>query len=418
VAPAPFVLATSAAGLGFVYSSGAALRVADLLDGDSPVELHVPVFLRWVAAGFAVGVGLGLLALLFALWWVSRVPEGDAWRVAEDYRVPRSRGPDWLERLRDDYRVRRIVHARRLQRAVQVRAIFRVLVGLALLSMIVAAAALSYVALGWSVGPGPATWGDRLASAGGWAVTGVVVGLVVVAVAGWRSEAWRRRIGILWDVLSFWPRGAHPLAPPSYTERAVPQLVARICHLARAGTRSPRAPRVVLSGHSQGAVISAAVVAQLDVLDRGLPEGERVLPWVALLTHGAPLGRLYEPLFPQVFGADALSAVRDALDRRWVNLWRDTDPIASQLSRLLDRRDRRCRDPAGFDLDGETGRYPPIRAHSDYPADPAYATARRDLLGDRGPAAEAATRIELPGAVQPGGRPAVPAPTPSPAPSR
>jgi hypothetical protein len=34
------------------------------------------------------------------------------------------------------------------------------------------------------------------------------------------SAVW---VGVVWDVGTFWPRSAHPLAPPSYAELAVPQ---------------------------------------------------------------------------------------------------------------------------------------------------------------------------------------------------
>ncbi len=46
--------------------------------------------------------------------------------------------------------------------------------------------------------------------------------------SGLRSEATRRKIGMVWDVASFFPRSFHPLAPPAYAARAVPEIQARI----------------------------------------------------------------------------------------------------------------------------------------------------------------------------------------------
>ena len=89
-----------------------------------------------------------------------------------------------------------------------------------------------------------------------------MVGLVAVALAAFRVPATRRSVGILWDVASFWPRSTHPLAAPCYAERAVPDLVTRVTWL----RGQPEPPRVVLSAHSQGTVISAAVVFQLQHL--------------------------------------------------------------------------------------------------------------------------------------------------------
>lgn len=59
---------------------------------------------------------------------------------------------------------------------------------------------------------------------------GMVLPVLVVLLLrrGWRSLDSRRRIGVLWDVLTFWPRAYHPLAPPSYAERAVPELQRRL----------------------------------------------------------------------------------------------------------------------------------------------------------------------------------------------
>ena len=52
--------------------------------------------------------------------------------------------------------------------------------------------------------------------------------LAAFLYAAWSDPAKRRTIGVLWDVGTFWPRSYHPLSPPCYTERAVPDLQRRM----------------------------------------------------------------------------------------------------------------------------------------------------------------------------------------------
>ena len=57
---------------------------------------------------------------------------------------------------------------------------------------------------------------------------------VLIATVGllvYRNDLVRRSVGVVWDVGTFWPRTAHPLAPPSYAERAVPELQTRTAGL-------------------------------------------------------------------------------------------------------------------------------------------------------------------------------------------
>ncbi|MGN9784497.1 hypothetical protein ACTMTF_23885 [Nonomuraea sp. ZG12] len=170
------------------------------------------------------------------------------------------------------------------------------------------------------------------ATLGSWAMAAFAVGLVLLGRRTYSDSRLRRTVGILWDVATFWPRAIHPLAPPCYTERVVPELVARLDALTR-----DEEDQVLISGHSQGSVIAAAVVLQLRPAVR-----ERV----RLLTHGSPLCRLYAAYFPAYFGAASLSAVRDAV--RWVNLYRLSDPIGGPV---FDRAD-----PFGPEDEPEGGR--------------------------------------------------------------
>jgi hypothetical protein len=220
-----------------------------------------------------------------------------------------------------------------------------------------------------------------LRDVGAWAVTGLAVGGVAVGVLAVRSVPARRVVGIVWDVVSFWPRAGHPLAPPCYAERAVPQLASRVEHLSNDG--SGEATPVVLSGHSQGSVLAVAALAQL-------PDSPDVDAHVGLLTIGSPLLRLYAPTFPRLFWPDVLARLPAARRRHWTSLWRRTDPIGATLQPVLaparssaetpEAGDLRLRDPAGLGMDPEISAYPPVHGHLDYPADPAYRSARRRLV--------------------------------------
>ena len=122
-------------------------------------------------------------------------------------------------------------------------------------------------------------------------VLGLSAGLVLLSSYVRRSEATRKAVGILWDLTTFWPRAAHPLSPPCYAERVVPEMTTRIrWGLERGGT-------VVVSGHSQGSLIAAATLIRLD------PEELR---HVRFVTYGSQLRALYGRIFPRVLGPGVL----------------------------------------------------------------------------------------------------------------
>ena len=90
------------------------------------------------------------------------------------------------------------------------------------------------------------------------AISGFVLALLWVGRQAYRSPAARRTVGIVWDLGTFWPRAVHPLAPPCYAERAVPDLLLRLRFYKESGGR------VLLSCHSQGTVLGAVVLLQAE----------------------------------------------------------------------------------------------------------------------------------------------------------
>ncbi|KAB1928398.1 hypothetical protein F8280_03325 [Micromonospora noduli] len=212
---------------------------------------------------------------------------------------------------------------------------------------------------------------------GSWVIAAIILGLIIGGIFAYRTEPYRRHIGVLWDLGTFWPRAAHPFAPPCYSERAVPELARRITYLVERGDA------VLLTGHSHGSVLLAATVLQLP------PQvGDRV----ALLTHGSPLRRLYARLFPAYVDDAALHEIGRRVGWRWVNLWRDTDPIggwifsprpapapatAGDPAAAVDRRQRDPRDvvtPPGDSV------APPIHGHWPGESDEPFTEAVQELV--------------------------------------
>ena len=127
-------------------------------------------------------------------------------------------------------------------------------------------------------------------------------------VGGFGDPEKRRKVGMLWDTGSFWPRWFHPLAPPSYSPHAVKTL--------NQALRTEGCE--ILAAHSQGSVISCVALSQPNA---PLPR--------ALVTYGSPLGILYDQLFPFAGVRRLISKVESRWGdtSHWVNLWRPTDPL-------------------------------------------------------------------------------------------
>jgi len=209
-----------------------------------------------------------------------------------------------------------------------------------------------------------------LQAVGGWLACGFLLAMVALGRRAYRNVGTRRTVGVLWDIGTFWPRAAHPFAPPCYAERAVPDLDWRI----RSWLAEDPARRLVLSAHSQGTVLAAAAVWQLDPPTRAR---------VALLTYGCPLHRLYGRFFPGFMGVDKLEQLHQDTPY-WRNLFRVTDPIGGPVRVPVPAGEQPVDapplvDPLVYDRSQAHPLPVPVQGHFNYRDDPRF-IQERDLL--------------------------------------
>ncbi|WP_329460479.1 hypothetical protein [Streptomyces sp. NBC_01497] len=372
--PAVGMLACGVAG---VMTGGVAQRVADWLDGGATPGMGTaaapapPGLLSWQASVIPVLVVLLLVPVAALAVRTARAARAERPRVEADYGVGRGSG----ERA-DALRTRQIADRRALARVTDTAPrLVGVLAGAALL-LGAAAVVLSWISgevpgrAAEDAGPFVQAVADTAQGLGSWFVGFGFLAFVTLGRLAYSRPAIRQTIGILWDVGTFWPRAAHPFAPPCYAERAVPDLTWRI----RTWTRATGG-RLVLSAHSQGTVLAAATLWQLDPATRRR---------TALLTYGAPLKRLYGRWFPAYFGEPQLSELHRET-RCWRNLWRDTDaiggPVGAREGGALPGVDRGpLRDPLAYGRSTQRPLPEAINGHGDYQADPAFAEERAALL--------------------------------------
>ncbi len=123
-----------------------------------------------------------------------------------------------------------------------------------------------------------------------------------------------RRIGNVWDILTFWPRTFHPFAVRPYAERAVPELREFL-------ETAPRRGRMVVAAHSQGSVLAYAAIRPY------MKGNDADRPAFSLVTFGSPLRSLYAAVFPHYFDPADFAATRSQIGGDWVNCFRFTDHV-------------------------------------------------------------------------------------------
>ncbi len=347
--------------LALLYSSGVLFFAADWLsnglvgpDGRPRVELPLPF--QWAALGLPFFLVAVVIAAGWTMYFISR--RGRAYREA--------RGATGLT-----------THERRRELAVTRHRAFhdfmqdRLLtyIGVLMLFAVVEvvlgiSVATTRVDVGWA---GP--WAGPVRNVGVRLSLLLLLFVMLLGTLVYRADPRRRGVAIIWDLATFWPRAGHPLAPPCYAERCVPQLVTRIAN------DVDHRPGYVLSGHSQGAVLAVATILQL-------PESKQAR--VFLLSYGTQLRALYGRVFPFFFGPTELEAIGGKLVGtvshptwlRWRSLYRPTDPLGYPVKVVVPNvggelhvDERPLVDPTGLAPPRGDIEDPPIRGHSDYNRD-------------------------------------------------
>lgn len=164
--------------------------------------------------------------------------------------------------------------------------------------------------------------GDFLTIFGAWTLLGLAMGTVALSRGAIKTQASRRGVSIIWDIISFWPHAVHPFVPRPYSQRTVVDLRNRIrWHLSVIEHTDVKRP-VVVCGHSQGSLISFGALLLLTQAERDR---------VALVTFGSQLRLVFPRAFPGFVNLDAIAGLHTSLNGAWINLYRATDPLAGPV---------------------------------------------------------------------------------------
>jgi len=376
-----------------------------------PVNLLLPQPFIWFGPGLLIILALLILVLANVALRVWLAPGARRAAIVTPRPLTRETPAD-LVRTRSARRFAQVAH-----RGEPMLGLIALLGSIGLLSAIL-------VAVSWT-NPHHLIWWKRAADgalgAGTWAAAGVGA-LVIGFTAGGSVVGGKRPFGLLWDLVCFLPRAGHPLGPPCYAERAVPELVTRCDrYLTPKDDSDVHGQKVILSAHSLGSVIAVGAIFASD----GDPRFEKNVGRLSLLTYGTQLRAYFGRIFPELLGPKVLgnhpvepatlvdpNPVVGTTDEpatsndhdlasllevrtghgRWRSLWRRTDylgfPVYNGVTTLAE-------DPAGAatvatnDVDraaaeiDRTGYMLGVLSHSDYPRTAEY-RAELEYLRDTG----------------------------------
>ncbi|GAA5127056.1 hypothetical protein [Haloechinothrix salitolerans] len=298
---APTVVLACLLGAGF--GAGAAITVRQLLGGR---ELVLPP--SYTLLTVLWGAGTVIAALLWAGMYLVAIPLRKRLRgiprivriLQTDAREQRTAADAWATAIIERKHLHRLVAA---------------------MVLLLGVGAVPLVALRVTDRPLP-VWLEPFAGLGVVALGLLAAGLVRTVYAAVRYPRRRRHLGALADLVFFWPRRAHPIVPPSYAVKVVPDLVERV----RYHLREPET-RVVLAGYSHGGLLAMIAAARLST-ELSDQERERV----GLITAGTPAQWGYQRAFPSLLSPATLGTLYGALDGRWRGLCRGTDSFGGGVT--------------------------------------------------------------------------------------
>ncbi|MFV2000753.1 MAG: hypothetical protein ACC654_10365, partial [Acidimicrobiia bacterium] len=163
-----------------------------------------------------------------------------------------------------------------------------------------------------------------------WVLAFLVVVVFFIVRSARDDRQVRATIGILWDVMSFFPRRFHPLAPPCYSERTVIDVRNRLVEY----RKEEGAKGTILLAHSQGTMITTAALLSLRSTASVLvapvsvrPRGDE-LDTIAFVTYGCMVERLFRRAWPdQLRRSDLVDLkARLELDTDAYDLWTASNP--------------------------------------------------------------------------------------------
>jgi len=300
-AAAPTVLLAGLIGAGF--GAGLAISIRELLNATS---LALPA--SYQAITMLWGAGTIIAALLWIGFRLIAVPIRR-----------RRRGIPPIVRLlqADDEEQREAAHAWATA-ILERKHMHRLVASLTLLLAAVATVLIARRIGGWEM-PDEL----RLLDDVGVLALGVLAaGLLRVVYTAARQAGRSRHLGALADLVYFWPRRAHPVVPPSYALKVIPDLVDRAQqHLAEPNTR------LVLAGYSHGGLL--ALIAAARLTETCTPEQVERL---GLITAGTPAQWGYQRAFPGLLPTGELAELFGRLQGRWRGLCRGTDPFGGGVT--------------------------------------------------------------------------------------